>query len=96
MKKILLLLLLILTLTSCNTVTDELPQGEDLTIEQAYTQYGKMLENFQKEIDENPLYDSVYYKEEHKKLEYNKSKERDEEKYTTTIITFNKENYHYH
>ena len=54
MKKILLLLLLILTLASCNNVTDELPQGEDLTIEQAYTQYGKMLENFQKEIDENP------------------------------------------
>ena len=70
MKKLLLLLLLILTLTSCNTVTDELPQGEDLTIEQAYKQYGKMLENFQKEIDKNPLYDSVYYKEEHKKLDY--------------------------
>ncbi len=96
MKKILLLLLLILTLTSCNNVTDELPQGEDLTIEQAYTQYGKMLENFQKEIDENPSFNTVYYKEEHKKIEYNKSKERDEEKYTTTIITFNKENYHYH
>ena len=60
MKRLLLLLLLILTLTSCNNVTDELPQGEDLTIEQAYTQYGKMLENFQKEIDENPSSLSLY------------------------------------
>ena len=96
MKKILLLLLLILTLTSCNNVTDELPQGEDLTIEQAYTQYGKMLENFQKDFEENPSFNTVYYKEEHKKLDYNKYKEREEEKYTTTIITFNKVNYHYH
>ena len=96
MKKLLLLLLLILTLTSCNTVTDELPQGEDLTIEQAYTQYGKMVEQFQREFDENSSFDSVYYKNEYKEIEYNKSKDRDEEKYTTTIITLNKVNYHYH
>ena len=96
MKKILLLLLLILTLTSCNNVTDELPQGEDLTIEQAYTQYGKMVEQFQREFDENSSFDSVYYKNEYKEIEYNKSKDRDEEKYTTTIITLNKVNYHYH
>ena len=89
MKKILLLLLLILTLISCNNVTDELPQGEDLTIEQAYTQYGKMVEQFQREFDENPSFDSVYYKNEYKEIEYNKSKDRNEEKYTTTIITFN-------
>ena len=96
MKKLLHLLLLLVTLTSCNNVTDELPQGEDLTIEQAYTQYGKMLENFQKDFEENPSFNTVYYKEEYKEIEYNKYKERDEEKYTTTIITFNKENYHYH
>ena len=96
MKKLLLLLLLILTLISCNNVTDELPQGEDLTIEQAYTQYGKMVEQFQREFDENPSFDSVYYKNEYKEIEYNKSKDRNEEKYTTTIITLNKVNYHYH
>lgn len=96
MKKLLLCLLLLLTLTSCNNVTDELPKGEDLTIEQAYTQYGKMVERFQKEFDETPSFNTVYYKDEHKNIEYNKSKEREEEKYTTSIITFNKENYHYH
>lgn len=96
MKKLLLLLLLLLTLTSCNNVADELPQGEDLTIEQAYTQYRKMVEQFQKEFDNNPSFNTVYYKDEHKYIEYNKSKERDEEKYTTTIISFNKENYYYH
>ena len=72
MKKLLLLLLLILTLTSCNTVTDELPQGEDLTIEQAYTQYGKMVEQFQKDFDENPSFNTIYYKDEYKEIEYNK------------------------
>lgn len=96
MKKLLHLLLLLVTLTSCNNVTDELPKGEDLTIEQAYMQYGKMLENFQKDFEENPSFNTVYYKEEHKKIEYNKYKEREEEKYTTTIMTFNKVNYHYH
>ena len=96
MKKLLHLLLILVTLTSCNNVTDELPKGEDLTIEQAYMQYGKMLENFQKDFEENPSFNTVYYKEEYKEIEYNKYKERDEEKYTTTIMTFNKVNYHYH
>ena len=96
MKKLLHLLLLLVTLTSCNNVTDELPKGEDLTIEQAYMQYGKMLENFQKDFDENPSFNTIYYKDEYKEIEYNKYKERDEEKYTTTIMTFNKVNYHYH
>ena len=68
MKKLFLLLLLILALTSCNTVTDELPQGEDLTIEQAYTQYGKMVEQFQREFDENPSFNTVYYKDEYIQL----------------------------
>ena len=95
MKKI-AFLLLILTLASCNTGINESPQWEELTIEQAYTQYGKMVEQFKNEFDNNPLFKSIYCKEEYKEIEYNKYKERDEEKYTTKIITFNKVNYHYH
>lgn len=95
MKKLLHLLLLLVPLTSCNNVIDEFSQGE-LTIEQAYTQYGKMVEQFQKDFDENPSFNTIYYKDEYKEIEYNKYRERDEEKYTTTIMTFNKVNYHYH
>ena len=95
MKKI-AFLLLILILASCNTGINESPQWEELTIEQAYTQYGKMVEQFKNEFDNNPLFKSIYCKEEYKEIEYNKYKERDEEKYTTNIITFNKVNYHYH
>ena len=96
MKKYLLvlcLLMLITLVTSCDNIDDK---GQELSIEQAYEQYGIMVENFQKDYDKKPSFNSVYFKEESYELDSSSVYDDYEEKYTTTIISFNKENYHYH